>query len=215
MKKIIALLICLLVIPLNVHAANYIASNLEETLESENIKYKIGGYKESPDKVNIYLFRGQGCDRCQDFLKFVSDTLLKDYSDYFNLVSYEVYNHPQNEDLLNKVIAHLNDKSIDGVPLILVGDGYFIGYDKSMNSSILKELEEAYNAKERVDIIDEVTNTEEEKKTETDKPNRSVILFIIGMFFIGSLFYILKSNSDKQEIMATLYEIEEKLKSKK
>lgn len=175
MKKIILLLVLIFSFPLTFLAAELKPMDLEESLKDENISYDLSNYSYGENKVNIYLFRGSGCSHCRDFLEFVSTTLIKDYSDYFNLVSYEVWYNKENDNLKTLVMQHFNVTK-SGVPFIVIGDKYYIGFGSSRGQDIIDTLMEEYNKSERIDvvknIIDEqnsVKNEEENLDKEQDK----------------------------------------------
>ena len=73
-KKIVMLIfIFALFIPFRVLADEVTSTNLLETLDSEEIDYdKDTEYKDSTEKVNVYLFRGSGCTYCKSFLNYLS-----------------------------------------------------------------------------------------------------------------------------------------------
>lgn len=78
LKKIMSiLLVSLMLIPINSFAdtKEYTTQNLEEALTEEEIEHDLSGYKESEDKINIYLFRGNGCTYCNNFLNFLNENI--------------------------------------------------------------------------------------------------------------------------------------------
>ena len=60
--------------------------------------------KAESKKINVYIFRGEGCPHCEEALEFF-DSLEKDeeYSKYYNLVKYEVWNNKDNAKLMEEV----------------------------------------------------------------------------------------------------------------
>jgi len=158
---------------------SYTKGTLEEALKEEDIEYDLGDYKESEDKINIYLFRGDGCPHCQEFLEYVAKTLVKDEGDKFNLVSFEVWNDKNNSNLMEKVAKKLGEEA-GGVPFIVIGEKTFGGYSESMNEDIVNAIHEAYDAEERYDILNELdVDTTKEKKKETKKDSSSTVLLIV------------------------------------
>ena len=92
-KFIIGLLAAILCLPTHVFAekvdlASFNKMNTEETLKAENITADLSNYKENDKQITIYMFRGQGCIHCQDFLNYVANTLIPQYGNYFKLVSF-------------------------------------------------------------------------------------------------------------------------------
>ena len=78
MKKIlISIIICLMMLTLNVNAAN------------------------AKDKINVYFFHGDGCPHCENATKFF-DSIKKEYEKYYNLEKYEVWYNEENSNLMEK-----------------------------------------------------------------------------------------------------------------
>lgn len=165
MKKIITLVTLLITIllPFNAKAVDgYNSKNLKETLESEQIDADLDKYKESDDQITIYMFRGQGCSHCQEFLEFLS-SIIGDYGKYFKLESYEVWKDRNNSTLFNTAAGVLGDDA-GGVPYIVIGDKTFVGYTSSYASDIKKAIKDLYNSKDRYDVmehLDEYTPSED------------------------------------------------------
>jgi len=168
MKKIFMVLVILFCFPVMLFADETKSSylNLEDSLKDEGINADLGGYVESPDKVTIYLFRGKGCSHCEEFLKYVSSTLIKEYGDYFNFKSYEVWSNKDNAALAEKVGNKLN-LEVGYVPFIVIGDKGFIGYASRNNGMIENQLKKAYEEQNRVDVVEQVLN--EEDSTSNDE----------------------------------------------
>ena len=61
--------------------------------------------------VNIHLFYGETCPHCAAEEKFFSE-YLKD-KDNVKLYKYEVWNHPENVELLKKVQKQMGNKQLE------------------------------------------------------------------------------------------------------
>ncbi len=95
MKKILALVCTALLsifIPLRhasaagapIDLSQYQVETLSQALDAEGISYNLKNYSDTDtDKTIIYLFRLNGCVNCKNFLRFVADELLPNYSDKF------------------------------------------------------------------------------------------------------------------------------------
>ncbi len=203
MKKIILVILSLLLI-FNVKAdeinlSDYNTETLEEVFKSEGINTDLSSYKESDDKVNIYLFRGKGCPHCSDFINYVNNTLLKKYSDYFNLISFETWYDENNATLLNQVGEFFNydtNSQQFGIPFIIIGDKTFVGYSDSYNSQIEEEIVKLYKSKDKYDVFKEMANPS--NKTE---PLSSTFIIVFFNFIISSILcFILLRNSNKNKL---------------
>ena len=137
-KKIISIVfIGLIFVPSLAFASEYVTENFEEALTEESIEHDLKDYKESEDKINIYLFRGHKCGFCNRFLTFLYNNV-EEYGKYFNLVSYEIFNDPKNSRLLDDVSKFMDGKSATGVPYIVIGDTAFGGFNESTDGDAIK-----------------------------------------------------------------------------
>lgn len=117
----------------------------------------LGFFIKSPnnkEKINVYLFWGNGCPHCENAKEFFSE-IEDEYGKYFQLVDYEVWYNEENRELLTKVKEELNDSST-GVPFILIGDEVLVGYASSMNEQIKEIITTEYNNENHVDIVEKV-----------------------------------------------------------
>lgn len=163
MKKKLLLIILLLsvfVLPFKVSARDfsvagkkYVTNDFLGTLKDEGITPKVEDYKESEDKINIYLFYGKGCEHCDNFLNFLND-ISPEYAQYFNIISFEIYGDANNSTLLKTLATSINE-SDDGVPFMFIGDQYYNGYATEYDESIKEAIKTTYDTPkaERTDII--------------------------------------------------------------
>lgn len=188
MKKYITILLLLLLMPAIVFAQPaYTSETLEDALKSEKIKYDLKDYKESDDKVNVYLFRGAGCSHCYEFLEYVSSKLIDEMGDKFNVVVYEVWNDKDNAKLMEKVGQALGEDA-SGVPFIVIGDKSFSGYAESMNDDIKEAINKLYDSEEKYDIFDNLDiDKNEEKKPEKKDNTTMIILTVASCVIIAAL----------------------------
>ena len=175
MKKkisiIVLILLVFMIIPFQVQAAEIDVSNctsedLITTFKVEGITdYDVTKYNKKNDKrINIYVFRGDGCRNCENFYKhYVAKKLLDSHGDKIKIISYEVKNNPQNFRLLNAAKTLLNEQSNTyATPTVFIGNKTF-SCDLVVNNAEQKqtEMETAinalYNSNNRYDIIEELT----------------------------------------------------------
>ena len=133
--KIVMFIAFLIGIPMHTYAKSYTALNLEETLKKEKIDYDLSDYKETSNQITIYMFRGDRCGYCQNFLNFLKDNV-KEYGKYFKLRSFEIWHNENNAALMKEVAQHFN-KSVKGVPLIVIGEKTFQGYTSSYDKELI------------------------------------------------------------------------------
>lgn len=139
--------------------------------------------KKDNKKVNVYLFRGDGCPHCQEAEEWFSE-LSKDeeYSKYYTLVDYEVWYNEENASLMEKVAKDLGTEA-NGVPFMVIGEKYFSGFSSDMADDIKAAIKDAYNSKDYKDVV-KGTAKANGKKVEKEK---SVLLPVIIISVIAVL----------------------------
>ena len=170
-KLLIALLALVLFIPSMVNALSVerVFTTLTDYLtpvEREELNYT-----ETSEQVTIYLFRGEGCSHCKEFLDYLSTTLVKTHGAKFKLRAYEVWYNQANKELMNKA-AQLFDEKPDGVPYIVIGNKSWMGFTDIYKAEIEKAIDEEYDKKDRFDILDEIKNQEKKEKEEKEKEKK-------------------------------------------
>ena len=102
------------------------------------------------DKLNVYLFYGDGCPHCEQLIEFLN-TLPKKYNNYYDLYTFEVWYNQNNNKLMRNLLADL-DKPDAGLPCIFIGDQVFNGYTEEIGQEIKKALKEEYLLAQRFDV---------------------------------------------------------------
>ncbi len=136
-------------------------------------------------KVNIYLFRGEGCPHCQEAEEFF-DSIENKYSKYYNLIDYETWYDSNNADLMQKVAKKLGEE-VTGVPYIIIGKKTWKGYDSAMNNEIISAIKSEYNSNNRYDVIKEL-NKKNKSSVSTDIISVLIIILVIGGITTGIIF---------------------------
>lgn len=172
-----------MIVPNIVHAQTQ-ARDLLETLEAASITPSIEEYKENDDQVVIYLFWGQTCEHCHEFLEFINSNL-EEYKDKIKMRSYETSRNDDNYAIQKKVANWFEVKNT-GVPLIVIGENTFYGYAGSETGEKIKiAINDVYSQTERYDVFEEMKNG----NPKTEKQN--VMLFmLIPIVLFGVIGYI-------------------------
>ena len=237
MKKIIFIFLGILsiglLLPNKVNAETNI-TNFEDTIKEEIKTFKgqsgteeyikklesadLSNYKESDDKVNIYMFRGDTCSYCLKAVTYVS-TIVDNYGDKFNLITYEVWKNSDNAKLMDEVAKTLGEEPY-GVPYIIIGDKSFTGYSEEMNSQIESQINKVYKQTDRYDVmnnLDSGTTTIKEVKSNNTSSSSMVWLFILQIISIlGLIIYVNKNNKNiKQKLEELEMKVNKNAKSKK
>ena len=88
----------------------------------------------SEDKINIYLFWGDGCGYCERLIGFL-ESLDSEYSKKYNIYLFEVWNSPDNRQMMSNFAGALGH-NVSGVPFLIIGDQTFSGFSQSMEQQI-------------------------------------------------------------------------------
>lgn len=217
MKKLfIYIYVCLLAFPLLVLAesTNYESLNLDEALTQENIEHDFSNYKENDKQAVIYLFRGNGCGYCRNFLTFLN-SIVDEYGDYFRVVSYEVWYNSNNEALAQDVADFMGVR-LDGVPFIVIGDKVFPGFNNSYEEEVKTAIMDQYNSKDKYDVLEAMEKARKKEEKEQNKGNVNYYVIIIcDLLFIVSatsivIYFI---NNKHNELLDKIEKLEEKLDS--
>lgn len=129
--------------------------NVSNKMNEEKIKSTITMNSKLTDvvydenKLNIYLFWGKGCPHCEEEWKFLNRIAPK-YYDKIHVYGFEVWNSKENQKIMNEFKNKLNISKDSGIPLTIIEDKYYIGYDESYNDEILKLIKN--NHKNNKDI---------------------------------------------------------------
>lgn len=126
-----------------------IANNINRYYHEEDIT-------NDTDKLNIYLFWGNGCANCENEFAFL-ESIYDEYQDKINIYAFEVWYDQENSNLM-KEFSDVSGISTKYVPCIIIGDQFFTGYSSENNESILKAIEEEYNQNPRHDYYKEIKN---------------------------------------------------------
>ena len=149
---------------------------------------------DSKEKINVYLFRGEGCPHCEEAIEWFDNTLSKDeeYSKYYELVQYEVWYDQDNSALMDKVAKALGTEA-NGVPFIVIGDKYFSGFSGTNSPDMIKEaIKNAYENEDYQDIVSNVKNNKVINKKEDNQILPIVIVSAAAIVIVIALIFFTK-----------------------
>lgn len=167
---------------------NYVSQGLKQVLMEEGIAFLDSSYQESEEKANIYLFRGHGCSACYEFLSYLN-AMVPNYGDYFNLISYEVWENSDNNDLMEKVKSYYGNKET-GVPYIIIGNHSWNGYSEELTSEIYSAMMEEYDNGNQNDHFEEAMHYEK------SYPYADIIIPVCALLLVGAILYIRHKNKE-------------------
>lgn len=122
------------------------------------------------DKMNIYLFYGDGCPHCKKEVEFFKN-IGEEYKEKYNLYSFETWDDVNNQQLKKLVIDKLKeegkltgsessnmtmDQYYSVVPFLVIGDKYIIGYNETIGDDIKtnidNEKDSNYDIMKKIDL---------------------------------------------------------------
>ena len=112
--------------------------------------------KFNDEKLNIYFFYGKGCSHCEELISFLN-SLPSEYNDYYDLYTLEVWYNDKNNELMNNLVQTL-DKTVEGIPCLIIGDQVFFGYSTRMDEKLKKAIKEEYKERKQFDVYKEYKN---------------------------------------------------------
>lgn len=144
---------------------------------------------EAKEKINVYLFHGEGCPRCEEAIAFFEGMSEEDKALY-QLVSYETWYDKENDELFEKVAKTLGDKQ-EGVPYIVIGKKSWIGFGEERQEELTKAIQDEYQNENRYDVMNHL----DEKKS-----NDFVsVTIVVGVVAVLGGFVFLARRSTKEE----------------
>jgi len=132
------------------------------------------------DKVNMYLFYGDGCPHCAEEEEFLN-TYLEEEKEV-ELIKYEVWHSKENQELLVKAQTAINNHA-SGVPYLIIGNKPVVGYIDGVTDVQIKDLvEKTKSNKKFVDKVKKAINNEKipDTEEEEDSDDEEVSVPILG-----------------------------------
>ncbi len=142
------------------------------------------------EKVNVYLFKREGCGFCANALTFFNNLSNdEEYKNYFNLVTKEVSNSKINSELLESVGDYFG-VNVQGVPFIVIGEEHFEGYSNTFDDQIKEAIKKAYE-NEIKDVVASLLGNEKESNSAT-----TIVILLAIIAGVAFLVYMAKEKND-------------------
>ena len=93
--------------------------------------------------LNIYFFWGDGCPHCLQAKPFLNSFVAKN-PNALRLHSYEVWYDEENNKLMEEIAAAY-DAELTGVPVIFIGDRYWIGFNEEIRQEVTATISSCLN----------------------------------------------------------------------
>lgn len=156
-------------------------------------------------KVNVYMFRGEGCGYCAKALEWFNEIDATE-GQYYELITYEVWNDEDNKALMVKVANYLGEDN-SSVPYIIIGKKTFVGFSDEYKDSILEQIHAEYNknVEERFDVIKDI-------EAGKDKASDKLLTYGIILVVIGIIAFVIiaRNKSNDEETVNYEYEDDDK-----
>lgn len=128
------------------------SSNMNQINRNASLKNVIVDH----NKINIYVFWGDGCPHCEALFQFL-ETIPKEYQKYFRVYAFEVWYNEENGKIMDQ-FAHILGGEVGnrGVPYIIVGEDAFRGYDATLNQTLLNSITTNYHKRKEINQFLEI-----------------------------------------------------------
>ena len=110
--------------------------------EKNNIDIVLNNVTYDSNKINIYLFWGDGCPHCEKEKEYF-ENISKEYGKYYNLHTYEVWYNTENQKIFEQFANKMKD-DVSGVPYTIIGNKSFKGFNEKMKDDIIKTITEQH-----------------------------------------------------------------------
>lgn len=92
-------------------------------------------FVKAEDKISVYIFYGKTCPHCEKELEYL-DNIKSKYN--FDIKKYEVYYDKANQKLMKNFEVAYNT-NFPGVPAVIIGNDYFLGYNPEKTDELLQK----------------------------------------------------------------------------
>lgn len=147
---VLAVVACLVIMKNKQQATYEQTANVNRYSKLEDVHF-------DDDKINIYLFWGNGCQHCEDLFLYLSE-IWDDYSQYFNLYSFEIWQDKDNQEIMDYFMKQLGQPTgQQSTPTFIIGDELFQGFRESdkekITGTIMSEYEDRTNVMDFSDVL--------------------------------------------------------------
>ena len=128
-KYLLLLLLCIIPIQVNAIKADY-----------EDKLYDVVDVIKEENKINLYLFRGEGCPHCKNEEKWLKQIKEK-YGDYLNVYDFEVWYNEENQGKYIKATERM-EINTNSIPFTIIGKKTFVGFSDTIQDNIEKTIKD-------------------------------------------------------------------------
>ncbi|MDO4271693.1 MAG: aryl-sulfate sulfotransferase [Candidatus Saccharibacteria bacterium] len=110
------------------------------------------------DKVNMYVFWGDGCAHCEDLYETLAE-IWPDYGQYLNLYSFEIWNSSDNMKIADYFRSQFGrELGSESTPYYVIGNQDFVGYRPSQAKELKQIIKSEYHNRKQVRDFSAVKN---------------------------------------------------------
>lgn len=157
------ILLAVFVLYFGIHGLQQLNSLEKESEETKTDNGKIINKNSTVDdiiidneKINIYLFWGDGCPHCEELMMFFR-SIDNEYGKYYRLYAFEVWYNNDNGMLMDGFGSELGDKTKNrNVPYFIIGEESFAGYNSNMNNDIIDTILSQYEKRSEINKFENV-----------------------------------------------------------
>lgn len=139
---------------------NQISKNTQTNIEFSKMTEK--DIKSSKNKVNVYVFWGDGCPHCKHLAQFFNSNK-SELKDKMNLYTFEVWKDSTNLKFMKDFGKFLGETP-QGVPYMIIGDKTFSGFaesDEKTKDEIINLIKQGYQNSSKIDKYQEYKATKQ------------------------------------------------------
>ena len=139
---------------------NQISKNTQTNIEFSKMTEK--DIKSSKNKVNVYVFWGDGRPHCKHLAQFF-DSNKSELKDKMNLYTFEVWKDSTNLKFMKDFGKFLGETP-QGVPYMIIGDKTFSGFaesDEKTKDEIINLIKQGYQNSSKIDKYQEYKATKQ------------------------------------------------------
>lgn len=139
---------------------NQTSKNTQTNIEFSKMTEK--DIKSSKNKVNVYVFWGDGCPHCKHLAQFF-DSNKSELKDKMNLYTFEVWKDSTNLKFMKDFGKFLGETP-QGVPYMIIGDKTFSGFaesDEETKDEIINLIKHDYQNSSKIDKYQEYKATKQ------------------------------------------------------
>lgn len=127
--------------------------------EAELPRYsKLSDIKFDDDKVNMYLFWGNGCIHCTKLYEFLEE-IQPEYGQYYRLYSFEIWDNEDNDKIMDWFMAKLGrETGSRSTPTFIIGDKLFEGFSEGTKDEIKQTIRDMYDHRDQITDFSDVKN---------------------------------------------------------